>query len=130
MRLKTEIAVSALLKRAELGGAFAAILRKGDQVAGAYVVTVRTGIGITLYTSERDMQGELIWIAAGPMGEGEASEFINRRVDFDPDLWVVEIEDQKGRSFLEGVSGGEANQKSSDARAAAEALFPGQSRRR
>lgn len=126
LRLKTEIAVSALLRRAQVAGAFAVIVRKGDDVAGAYMVCVRKAGEMTLYTSERDMSGEVVWFPKGPMSEIDAMNIINRRVDRDPDLWVVEIEDAQGRSFVDAPK----QTTQSDARAAAEALFPGRSPRR
>lgn len=125
-RLKTAITVSALLKRAEGAGAFAAVLRKGDEVSGAYMVCVRMGGQMTLYTSERNMDGDLAWHPKGPVDEPEAMALINRRVDFDPDLWVIEIDDAQGRHFLDMPN----SPDKPDARAAAEALFPNRSRRR
>lgn len=131
MRLKTDIVVSALIRRAQTAGAYGAVLRRGDAQAGAYMLSLRhdpneKGARYTLYTSERNMDGGLIWIAKGPLVESEASEFINRRVDFDPDLWVIEIEDPKGRSFLEDV----VQPKLSDAQVAGEALFQARAPRR
>ena len=40
-RLKTDIAVSALIRRAQSAGAFAAIVRRGDGDAGAYLAVTR-----------------------------------------------------------------------------------------
>ncbi|WP_409432560.1 DUF1491 family protein [Litorimonas sp. RW-G-Af-16] len=128
-RLKTQIAVSGLLRTAQSAGAFAAILRKGDPDSGAYLVSVRAGHDVTLYTAERNMDGDVVWIAQGPMTETDATAKINRRVDFDPDLWVVEIEDPQGRSFLDGVVSAESAQPSAE-QAAAEALFRGPKPRR
>ena len=127
MRLKTDIAVSALLRRVQLSGAYGVVLRKGDIQAGAYMLSVchepnENDERYTLYISERNKDGALIWVPKGPLKEVEASKIINRRVDFDPDLWVIEIEDKQGRSFLEDV----AEPKLSEAEVAAEALFQAQ----
>ncbi len=40
--LKTEFWASALIRRAEIGGAFAGVVRKGDADAGAVLVKVAT----------------------------------------------------------------------------------------
>ena len=39
--------------------------------------------------------------------EREIDELIQRRRSYDPDLWVVEIEDREGRHFLTETVNGE-----------------------
>ena len=48
----------------------------------------------------RNMSGERVWLPKGPAQEREIDEYMNGRVDDDPDLWIVEIEDRQGRHFL------------------------------
>lgn len=104
--LKTEIWASALIRRATIAGALAAVVRKGDPDAGAVLVKVARLDGTArLYTPARDGEGERIWLdlSAGPLGEDEKAidRSIARRVEDDPDLWVLEVEDKHGRHFLE-----------------------------
>ncbi len=99
--LKTSIWAYALLRRAEVGGAYAMLARKGDGDAGAVLVKICTLDGkAVLYRPIRDMSGERVWLPKGPLGDREIDELIGGRVKNDPDLWVVEIEDKKGRHFL------------------------------
>lgn len=99
--LKTGFWTSALIRNAEQNGAFAAVIRKGDPDAGACLVKVRTLDGnAVLYRPVRNMNGERVWWPKGPLSEAEIDDFINRRIDDDPDLWVLEIEDRHGRHFL------------------------------
>ena len=103
--LKTDFWVSALIRRAEIGGAFAGVVRKGDTDAGAVLVKVATLNGrARLYTPAQDGQGERVWLdlSAGSLGEDEKEidAYARKRAESDPDLWVVEIEDRKGRNFL------------------------------
>jgi hypothetical protein len=103
--LKTEIWASALIRRAAIAGAFAAVARKGDKDAGAVLVKVATLDGrARLYAPARDGEGERIWLdlSAGPLGDAEESvdAYIRKRVETDPDLWVIEVEDKHGRHFL------------------------------
>ncbi|MGE0046869.1 MAG: DUF1491 family protein [Hyphomonadaceae bacterium] len=103
--LKTEIWVQALIRRAEVGGAFAAVTRRGDPDGGATLVKVATLDGrARLYAPARDGEGERIWLdlSAGPLGVEERAidEYARKRWEKDPDLWIVEIEDRAGRTFL------------------------------
>ena len=120
-RLKTEIRVAALLRRAQSAGAFAAVLRRGDPDAGALWITLRQGAELHRYVEQMSMSGGREWFRDGPFSEDDLSLRINKAVDRDPDLWIVEVEDAQGRAFLDG----EIAKPESDAEAAARALFRG-----
>lgn len=104
--LKTEFWASALIRRAQIGGAFAGVVRKGDRDAGAVMVKVATLDGkARLYGPARNGEGDRIWLdlSAGPLGdvEAEVDAHIRKRAETDPDLWVIEVEDKQGRHFLQ-----------------------------
>ena len=100
-QLKAEFWTSALIRRAEIGGAFAAVVKRGDADAGACLVKVRLLNGeAVLYRPIRNMAGERVWLPKGPSEEREIDSYMNSRVDDDPDIWIVEIEDREGRHFL------------------------------
>ena len=120
-RLKTEIRVAALIRRAQLAGAFAAVLRRGDADAGALWVTVRQGAALHRYVEQMAMSGGREWYRDGPFDETELSLRINKAVDRDPDLWIIEVEDAQGRAFIDG----EMTKEETAAEAAAKALFRG-----
>lgn len=99
--LKTSIWAPALIRRAEIAGAYASVVHRGDPDAGAALVKVRTLDDLAvLYRSMRDMNGQRIWLPKGPVTEDEIDQDVRKRLSNDPDLWVVEIEDRKGRHFL------------------------------
>lgn len=103
--LKTEIWVSALLRRVAVAGSFAAVARKGDPDGGAVLIKVATMDGrARLYAPARAGEGDRIWLdlSAGSLGDSErdVDEYARKRADSDPDIWVVEIEDKQGRHFL------------------------------
>ena len=103
-RLKTEIRVSAHLRRAQAAGAFATIARRGDPDAGAVAVKLYLGErNARLYIQSRDMDGNPIW--REPLDEAvdeiKVDAWIEKEANIDPDIWVVEIEDREGRAFLD-----------------------------
>jgi hypothetical protein len=103
MRLSTDIWLSALIRRAELAGAYTAVIRKGDARGGAVLVKVadrRAGV-FRLYAEAVQGDGERIWIQpVGSVEEGDLDAYAARAARIDPDVWVVEIDDMQGRHFL------------------------------
>lgn len=112
MRLKSEIWVQALLRRCFAQGLFGAVLRKGAQEAGSiYVVINRLDGSVKLLGpppgSSIDEMGDRIWSEVIPpvTSAAEVQPFIDRLVRFDPDIWVVEIEDRTGTAGLTVLPG-------------------------
>ena len=124
-RLKTHIRVSAILRRAQGAGAFAAVLRRGDPDAGALWVIVRQERDLHRYTEQMAMSGAREWYRDGPFDEAEVGLRTNKAVDRDPDIWIVEVEDPQGRAFLDGEIAKLEDPKAAAAEAAAIALFRG-----
>lgn len=103
--LKARFWIDALRWRAEAAGASVYIARRGDPDAGAVLVKVLLEErSARLFAPVRNFEGERVWTQ--PLGDGAVIEsdvdaYAARRADRDPDLWVVEIDDAKGRHFLE-----------------------------
>lgn len=103
MLLSTDIWVGALIRRAELGGAFAVVARKGDPRAGSVLVkAINRGDGTArLYSEATRGDGERFWMQpVASDQEPDLDAYIGRTARIDPDIWVVEIEDREGRHFL------------------------------
>ncbi len=103
MRLSSDLWVYALIRRAELGGAFATLARKGDARGGAVLVkTLDRRTGRTRVWAEAvGPEGEPVWMRpVASEAEADIDAYIARAARIDPDLWVVEIEDADGRRFL------------------------------
>ena len=103
MLLSTDIWVGALIRRAEQGGAFAVVARKGDTRAGAVLVkAVNRGDGSArLFAEATRGDGERVWMQPAPgRDEAELDAYVERARRIDPDLWLIEIEDREGRHFL------------------------------
>lgn len=94
MLLSTDIWVGALIRRVEQAGSFAYVARKGDLRAGSVILKVLNlrSFETRLYRPQSDEVWTRIAIAD--------DDYIARQLKYDPDLWVVEIEDVDGRTFL------------------------------
>ncbi|HVV63866.1 MAG TPA: DUF1491 family protein [Rhizomicrobium sp.] len=103
-RLKSGIFVRALIRRAERQGAQAYVARKGSEEAGAIFLKVSRLDGTCVVLSQaRGSEGEAIWARAlgESADEARAAAYFERQTKFDPDLWIVEIEDREGRAFVD-----------------------------
>ncbi len=103
-RLKTQIWVQGLIRRAEVGGASAFVARKGEIDSGAVVVKVSLLNGLAIvWSSSYAGDGGRRWIRATgdePVMDAQAESYVERARKRDTDLWVIEIEDKHGRDFL------------------------------
>ncbi len=110
MRLRSDIWVSAYLRRCAAEGVTAVLRRRGAAEAGAIFVKVdRLDDTATLYgpappADELPQGVDRLFTRfhepqTVPPAEIEARLAKERR--FDPDIWIVEVEDREGRSFLE-----------------------------
>lgn len=103
MLLSTDIWVGALIRRVELGGAFAVVARKGDARAGSVLVKVlnRDAGTARLYAEATRIDGERVWMQPTASDrEEDLDRYVERALRVDPDLWVVEVDDRRGRHFL------------------------------
>ena len=101
-RLASSVLVSALLRRAQDEGGFAAILAKGDPTAGA-VAVILAEKGRKACFLERLLQadGRYSWEESRQEvgNEGEFQKFLDRRRKHDPDLWILELDIASAERF-------------------------------
>jgi hypothetical protein len=99
--IPSHIWVSALLRRASSGGAFATIVHRGDEDRGDVLVKVMRGRGdALLFAPAFNPEGPTVFEQLALADEAAVDEAIGKRLKSDRDLWVVEIEDRQGRHFL------------------------------
>lgn len=110
MRVRSAIWVSAYLRRCAAAGIFAVVARRGEESAGAiFIKLVSDAARTRLFAPApqmviEDAPDERRFVAArdgSEMDEAEADRIIAREIDFDPDLWVIAVEDPQGRHFLD-----------------------------
>ena len=106
-RLKSEIWVHAFLRRCQVEGMYGAVLNKGAAEAGAVYVIVNHLDGTQHFFGPApgpayDDEGERRFIEEipYPVEQSDIDRIIARRLTFDADIWVVEVEDRKGTAGL------------------------------
>ncbi len=102
-RLTADMWVSAYRRRLELAGIPVYITARGDPTAGAVLVKLATLDGrATAFERSFDlMTGKRAWVVLAEGDESEVDAAIARQRQFDPDLWVIEVEDRHGRHLLD-----------------------------
>ncbi len=101
--LNSDLWVGALIRRAEIGGAFATVVKRGDDRAGTVLVKIwdTSERRARVYTEAFGPERERLWIQPVTSdSEVELDAYIQRQRGYDPDLWIVEIEDRQGRHFI------------------------------
>ena len=99
-RITSSLFVSALVRRVQGAGGFAAILRKGADEAGAIHIVMRDRTGsVALYQPAPqhlmtgNESGERAFLLQETIGDEVAlSAFAASEAKFDPDYWMVELE--------------------------------------
>jgi hypothetical protein len=105
--------VAAYVRRCHTEGAFAAVRHRGAEEAGAiFVKLCRLDGTAELFGpapqsafDEARPADRLFSRCLGeqPLPETKIEERLVRELRFDPDAWVVEVEDRAGRHFLDDV---------------------------
>jgi len=113
MRLKSGIWVAAYLRRCNVEGAFAAVRRRGAEEAGAVFIKINRLDGTAIlygpaaqsaFDEARPADRMFSAVLGGetPAAESDIEARLTREIRFDPDVWIVEVEDRLGRNFFDG----------------------------
>ncbi|PWE32497.1 DUF1491 domain-containing protein [Maritimibacter sp. 55A14] len=102
-RLTADFWVRAYLARLGLAGIPAFVTQHGDATAGAVLVKLNTLDGrARAYQRSFDLAtGDRAWVVLAEGPEAEVDAALARQKGFDPDLWVIELEDRAGRHLLD-----------------------------
>lgn len=110
MRIKSNIWVAAYLRRCQTESIFGAVRRRGAEEAGAIFVKVAlldgnallfTPAPQTAYDESRPADRVFSQLTPQPVAEQAVEDRLAREIRFDPDVWIVEIEDRAGRHLLD-----------------------------
>jgi hypothetical protein len=85
------------------------LVRRGDADAGAIYIKVSRLDGTAALFGPapaglQEAREDRRWqpcLHNDPAPEAEADAYLVRQIEFDPDIWIVSVEDRQGRHFLE-----------------------------
>lgn len=102
-RLQAELWVQAYIARLRQYAIPAFVVFRGDATAGAVIVKQNplNGTAKAFQRSVDIFSGERMWVTLADGAEPDVEAAIRRQRDFDPDLWVIEVEDRDGRHLLD-----------------------------
>lgn len=107
-RLTAQARVSAMIRAVSAAGGFAAVLARGDLVAGAILVVHRRRDGSAQVLERRpDATRGSIWTVAVETSrdsEDTIQTFLDRQRRFDPDLWIIELDAEDIARFIDDPS--------------------------
>lgn len=107
--LKSEIWVKAHIRRCFSSGLTAVVANKGAPEAGAVYVLVTMSLQeVRIFAPAPgpayNEQGDRTWsqpFGNTPVTPQKAHEYLERQKNFDPDIWVIDIDDRAGVGLLE-----------------------------
>jgi hypothetical protein len=86
-------------------GAFSHVRRVGDSERGDVLIishtqNTRFRLFGRAFTFDDSVKFEKILIQEASLSEVDLEDYLSRRIQQDPDLWVVEVDDKLGRHFI------------------------------
>lgn len=101
-RLTAEFWVSAYLNRLRLLDIPAFVVARGDATAGNIMVKINTLDGqAEAFQRSFDATGGRIWITLSKGADHVVEDSLRKQRKFDPDIWIIEVEDRAGRHLLD-----------------------------
>lgn len=113
MRLKSVLWAQAYIRRCQVAGLAAVVRRHGADEAGAIFVVVNRldGTG-DLYgpapqsAFASDHSGDRMFspcLRERPAPDAAIEAYLAKQIGYDPDLWILEVEDRAGRHNLDHI---------------------------
>jgi hypothetical protein len=106
MGISTSVWVMAQVRICDRAFIPATVARRGDPDAGTVLLKLnRFEHGVTVFAQTSSSGDDPAWTRGtgpSPVSEAEADAYIERQVKYDPDVWVLEIEDRKGQYQMVG----------------------------
>ncbi|MEN8833244.1 DUF1491 family protein [Pacificibacter sp.] len=104
-RLTADMWVAAYLTRLRLQDIPVFVVKKGDATAGAVMVKLNTLDGQAVaYQRQFDLMADRReWVELASGVERDVDAALSKQSGYDPDLWIIEVEDRDGRTLLDEI---------------------------
>jgi hypothetical protein len=103
-RLPAHLEVASILRRAQVAGDFATILRKGDPERGSLLLMISSrGRHVASLERLMSLDAGYAWQSVGPPESASSAEiagFLAKRARFDEDLWTIELDIADPERFI------------------------------
>lgn len=103
-RLPAHLEVSAMIRQVNGEGGFGTVISRGEQDAGTIlVVLIHNGQNARSYERMPMPNGTREWACSklyDPENPFDFQDYLTRRKQQDPDLWVVELDVQNAERFI------------------------------
>ena len=103
--LATDLYVSAHIRQAARENVPMMVIRRGDPSSGTIILKINLLNGMARVLIEVRDDEARVWTPAtntDPMPDRDADAYLSRQAEIDPDAWLIEIEDKKGRVWFPG----------------------------
>jgi hypothetical protein len=103
--ISTDFMIRAQIRIAAREGVPITIVRHGHDASGTIVLKINKLDGTARVLTQARYGDDVVWNPVSkvdPMPDRDAEECMRRQSEFDPDAWLVEIEDRQGRLWFPG----------------------------
>ena len=106
-RLKSSIWIQAQIRICSISNLSAYVMKRGDPDAGAIFLHLNKLNGNNLvYNQIRAISGQIAWSQSGngtTLDDREAHDYLEKQKKYDPDLWILEIDDPEDKYKFDGI---------------------------
>ena len=103
-RLPARLEVASLIRLAQTGGGFAAVLKSGEEQAGTILlVLTENGTNPRVYERMPQLDGSRTWHCSKRHdieNQSNITDYLERRGSQDDDLWIVELDIANGERLI------------------------------
>lgn len=103
-QLATKIRATALLRVVQHAGGNATVIKRGDPDSGEILILCAEKGQITaLFERGQSVRGECEWVPVKAQvidNKEEIDKYLARRMGFDPDIWVIELDIPNAARFI------------------------------
>ena len=96
--------VQALIRHFDRQNISAVVRRSGDDDAGALLIVIdRREKSPSILSEVRNLDGALEWSERRLAEDEDLPEILEKQADFDPDVWIIDIDDPDSRVTIDGI---------------------------